>query len=183
MHEIGELVLVAVDEPMALAWDAVARDRRGVHVHRGPVTDLAVDAVISPANSFGWMRGGIDAVYAQWFPGIEQRVQQHTRDSYGGELPVGRAVAVATGLEVPAWLISAPTMRRPGERLDPSGAAAYQAAVAVFRLWRAGTLPDGRLVRSAVKSMAMPGLGTGVGGLDPSVCGSQIAAALDDVLG
>jgi O-acetyl-ADP-ribose deacetylase (regulator of RNase III) len=179
-----ELVLVAVDEPMASAWDTVAARRERVRVHRGSVTELVVDCVVSPANSFGWMRGGIDGVYAGWLPGIEDRVRAAVRDEARGELPVGETVIVATGAAAPApgWLISAPTMRLPGERLHAGGAAAGAAARAVLLRWRDGLLPDGRPVRDAVGSLALPGLGTGVGGLAPSVCARQVAAALNDLL-
>jgi len=118
-------------------------------------------------------------VYARWFPGISDRV----RSASGGRLPVGEAVIVPTGVDRPAWLVSAPTMSRPGTRLSPDGAAARAAAGAVLRLWRDGTLPDGRPVRDAVRTIALPGLGTGVGGLSPEVCAEQVGAAWDEVLG
>jgi O-acetyl-ADP-ribose deacetylase (regulator of RNase III) len=177
------LVLVAVDEPMARAWRELAAARPGLEVHEGSITDVDADAVVSPANSAGRMGGGIDAVYARWFPGISDRVRAASGADRGGELPVGSAVIVPTGIERPAWLISAPTMRSPGERLSPDGAAARAAATAVLRLWRDGTLPDGGPVRDAVQRIALPGLGTGVGGLSPVVCANQVRAALDDVLG
>jgi O-acetyl-ADP-ribose deacetylase (regulator of RNase III) len=181
-----ELVLVAVDEPMASAWDGAAAARPWVRVCRGSVTDLAVDAVVSPANSFGYMRGGIDGVYARWLPGIEDRVRAAIAADRGaaGELPVGAALIVPTGAASPrpSWLVSAPTMRQPGERLHPSGDAASAAARAVLTLWRDGRLPDGRPVRDVVHSLALPGLGTGVGGLAPSVCAARLAEALDDLL-
>ena len=60
---------MAVDGPMAQAWDGLAAGRDHVQVHRGSVTALDVDAVVSPANSRGLMAGGIDGVYARWFPG------------------------------------------------------------------------------------------------------------------
>jgi O-acetyl-ADP-ribose deacetylase (regulator of RNase III) len=183
VNDVPELVLVAVDEPMASAWDTVAAGRDRVRVHRGSVTELTVDCVVSPANSFGWMRGGIDGVYARWLPGIEDRVRAAVREQARGELPVGETVIVATGVPAPAWLISAPTMRRPGERLHAGGAAAGQAARAVLRRWRDGLLPDGRPVRDVVGSLALPGLGTGVGGLAPTVCARQVARALDELLG
>jgi O-acetyl-ADP-ribose deacetylase (regulator of RNase III) len=189
VREVPELVLVAVDEPMASAWDGLASEldsgRDWVRVHRGSVTDLAVDAVVSPANSFGWMRGGIDGVYARWLPGIEDRVRAAIAAEYAGELPVGQTVIVPTEAAppAPAWLISAPTMRQPGERLHRSGAAAGQAARAVIRRWRDGVLPDGRAVREVVGSLALPGLGTGVGGLSPRVCAQRVAEALDELLG
>jgi O-acetyl-ADP-ribose deacetylase (regulator of RNase III) len=177
------LVLVAVDAPMAAAWHALARTRPGLVVHEGSVTDVDADAVVSPANSAGLMGGGIDAVYARWFPGISDRVRAASGADRGGELPVGAAVIVETGLARPGWLISAPTMRRPGERLAADGAAAHAAAAAVLRVWREGVLPDGRPVRNLVARIGLPGLGTGVGGLDPAVCARQVGAALDAVPG
>jgi O-acetyl-ADP-ribose deacetylase (regulator of RNase III) len=177
------LVLVAVDEVMAAAWTALAADRPQLVVHRGSITDVDADAVVSPANSLGFMVGGIDGVYARWFPGISDRVRAASGADRGGELPVGEAAIVPTGVERPAWLISAPTMPRPGQRLDPDGAAARAAAKAVLRLWRDATLPTGARVRDEVRSVALPGLGTGVGGLSPEVCARQVGAALDEVFG
>ncbi len=177
------LVLVAVDTPMADAWRALAATRPGLVVHEGSITDVDADAVVSPANSFGFMGGGIDAVYARWFPGISGQVRAASGADRGGELPVGEAVIVPTGAPRPAWLVSAPTMRRPGERLPPDGAAARAAATAVLRLWRDGSLPDGRRVREVVHTIALPGLGTGVRGLSPQVCAEQVGHALDEVFG
>lgn len=176
------LVLVAVDAQMANAWRTLTT-RPGILLHEGSITDVDADAVVSPANSLGLMGGGIDAVYARWFPGISDRVRAASGADAGGELAVGEAVIVPTGVVRPSWLISAPTMRMPGERLDPSGANAGAAARAVLRLWRNGVLPGSREpVRQRMSTIALPGLGTGVGGLDPAVCARQVAAALDDVL-
>lgn len=78
------------------------------------------------------------------------------------------------------WLISAPTMREPGEVLPADTVHPYLAARAVFLKWRDGVLDDGP-VREAVETIAMPGLGTGIGGVDPATCARQVAAAWDDV--
>ncbi|MFG1644329.1 macro domain-containing protein [Amycolatopsis sp. NPDC049252] len=198
-----ELVLCAVDEPLATAWTTAAKamttgaspraggfatrtPQRGVagrvRVHRGSVLDVVAQAVVSPANSYGWMRGGIDAVYARAFPGVEQHVRSAVLAFHGGELPIGEAVIVATGEAEPAWLISAPTMREPGELLPPDTVHPYLAARAVFLKWRDGELDHGP-VRESVETIAMPGLGTGIGGVDPATCARQVAAAWDDVFG
>lgn len=178
-----ELVLCSLDEPLAQAWDEVAAGRQGVRVHRGSVLELEVDAVVSPANSQGWMRGGIDAIYAEAFPNIEREVRAAVLAYHGGELPVGEALVVRTGVPVPAWLVSAPTMTHTGERLPEDTVHPYLAARAVLRLWRDRTLDDGTPLRHAVRSLAMPGLGTGVGGVAPATCARQVAAAWDEVLG
>ncbi|WP_420809080.1 macro domain-containing protein [Amycolatopsis suaedae] len=177
-----ELVLCAVDEPLARAWQTVVAPRTArVRVHQGSVLDVVADAVVSPANSYGWMRGGIDAVYATAFPEVEQNVRSAVLAYHGGELPIGEALVVPTGEPQPAWLISSPTMREPGERLPADTVHPYLAARAVFLLWRDGALEHGGRVRHAVGRIAMPGLGTGVGGVAPEVCARQVAAAWDEV--
>lgn len=177
-----ELVLCAVDEPLARAWESVLDTVDGsVRVHRGSVLDVVAQAVVSPANSLGWMRGGIDAVYARAYPGVEQNVRSAVLHFHGGELPVGEAVVVPTGETAPAWLISAPTMRQPRERLPDDTVHPYLAARAVFLKWRDGQLDQGLDVRQAVDTIAMPGLGTGVGGVAPQTCARQVAAAWEEV--
>jgi O-acetyl-ADP-ribose deacetylase (regulator of RNase III) len=175
------LVLCALDEPMTAAWREIAEGRDGVTVHQGSVLDLQVDAVVSPANSYGWMRGGIDAVYARAFPEVEQQVRSAVLAYHGGELPVGEALVVPTGVPCPMWLISAPTMREPGERLPGDTVHPYLSARAVLRLWAGDVLETGPPVRHAVRSIAMPGLGTGIGGASPELCARQVAAAWDEV--
>lgn len=175
------LVLCAVEDHLAEAWEAAADGRREIHIHQGSTLDVPAEAVVSPANSFGWMRGGIDAVYAQTFPSLEQHVRSAVLAYHGGELPVGQAVIVPTDAQAPAWLISAPTMRSPGELLPPDTVHPYLAARAVFKLWRHGRLEDERPVRAVVSTIAMPGLGTGVGGVPASVCARQVMAAWDEV--
>lgn len=175
------LVLCALDEPLTQAWDEIAQPRRGMSTHLGSVLDVPVDAVVSPANSYGWMRGGIDAVYARAFPEVEQQVRSAVLAYHGGELPVGEALVVPTGASSPAWLISAPTMREPGEQLPADTVHPYLSARAALRLWSEGVLENGVPVREAVHSIAMPGLGTGVGGASPELCARQVAAAWDEI--
>lgn len=177
-----ELVLCAIDDAMTAAWRKVVSTRRPrVRVHRGSVLDIEAHAVVSPANSHGWMRGGIDAIYSQAFPGVEQRVRSAILTYHGGELPVGQAVAVPTGESVPAWLISSPTMRQPSEQLPSDTVHPYLAARAVFELWRDREVDHGRPAAEVIDVIAMPGLGTGVGGVDPKNCARQVAAAWDEV--
>lgn len=177
------LVLCAVGDGLAAAWDGVIDSMTvgRVRVHRGSVLDIAADAVVSPANSYGWMRGGIDAEYARAFPEVEQHVRSAILAYHGGELPIGEALVVPTGEPAPPWLISAPTMREPGEQLPADTVHPYLAARAVFLLWRDGKLDDGRAVRGVLSTIAMPGLGTGVGGLAPGTCAHQVAAAWSEV--
>jgi O-acetyl-ADP-ribose deacetylase (regulator of RNase III) len=198
-----ELVLCAVNEPLAHAWSAVldkmnsitgTNANSSVKTHQGSIMETSVDAVVSPANSFGWMRGGVDAVYLEAFPHIEERVRGSVLTYHGGELPVGEAVIVPTGAPKPTWLISAPTMREPTEKLPPDTVHPFLAARAVFTLWSHGLLERTATspgepgqgfvaVRETVTTIAMPGLGTGIGGVSPETCAHQVAAAWEEVFG
>ncbi|MFR9729089.1 macro domain-containing protein [Saccharopolyspora sp. MS10] len=174
------LVLCALDEPLTAAWRGVAADRDNLDVHHGSVLDPRVDAVVSPANSYGWMRSGVDALYSRTFPNVEESVRSAVLAYHGGELPVGEALLVPTGSPAPAWLVSSPTMRTPGEVLPNDTVHPYLAARAVLRLWAHGVLENGMRVREVVRSIALPGLGTGVGGVAPQLCAHQVAAAWDE---
>jgi len=178
---VPRLVLCAVDDAMAEAWQQIATEHATIEVHLGSVLDVGAQAVVSPANSFGWMRGGIDGYYAQLFPDVESTVRSAILALHGGELPVGEAMIVPTGVASPRWLISAPTMRDPATTLPPDTVNPYLAALAVFRLWRDGALDDGTRVREVVSTIAMPGLGTGVGGVAPATCARQVLAAWDAI--
>ena len=111
-------LLCDINPAMREAWEKELERRPRLaalcSVVAGGITDLRVDAVMSPANSFGFMRGGVDGVYTRVFgEGVESRLQAIIRTLPAEELPVGEALIVPTGHSGIPWLISAPTMRRP----------------------------------------------------------------------
>ena len=109
-----DIILTAIDSDLAKAWRGIAEDLESVHVHEGSIFDVDCDAVVSPANSFGFMGGGIDALYLDHFGfDLEERVQEAIRQYHQGELIVGNALVVQTGSDRPRYLIAAPTMRVP----------------------------------------------------------------------
>lgn len=75
------------------------------------------DCVVSPANSFGIMDGGIDAPLSQFFPQVMYNVWRYIDSNYHGEQPVGTCLLVPTGNDVlgrPGTLLAhSPTMRVP----------------------------------------------------------------------
>jgi len=62
-----QVILTAVEDSLAEAWRRFCGDLEFVRVHRGSILDIPCDAIVSPANSFGFMDGGIDAVYMRHF--------------------------------------------------------------------------------------------------------------------
>ena len=78
-------------------WKRYFEGMPTVEVSRGDIFDLTADAIVSPANSFGYMDGGIDLVYLQRFGwDLQSRLQSHLQEQYDGELPVGQATIVET---------------------------------------------------------------------------------------
>jgi O-acetyl-ADP-ribose deacetylase (regulator of RNase III) len=179
------LVLAATDAALADAWGTACGSLPNVSVHRGSILDLEVDALVSPANSFGFMDGGIDGVYRRHFGGhIQERLQALLRAQHDGELPVGMAEIIATDHPRLHYLVAAPTMRVP---MSIAGTLhAYLAARAVFRLVKQGSFAPGSggegRVSSRVASLAMPGLGTGVGGVPPETCARQVRLAYEQTI-
>src|SRR5262245_52878699 len=109
-----KIVLSAVEAPLADAWQRFCGELEGVTVHRGSILDLDVDAVVSPANSFGFMDGGIDYLYSSFFGWrVQDRLQKLIRERHHGELLVGTAEIVETDNAKIPYLIAAPTMRVP----------------------------------------------------------------------
>lgn len=183
--ESMRIVLCAIDQPLADAWKAYCGELDGVEIHQGNILDLRVDAVVSPANSFGFMDGGIDMIYSQHFGWqVQERLQKLIRQEHDGELLVGKAEIVETKDNNIPYLIAAPTMRVPmvlSDSVNP-----YLAARAALLLVRNGLFPDGDLegerISDGVKSMAIPGLGTGVGRVAPEKCALQVRNAIKDVV-
>lgn len=180
-----EVILTSISDDLSDAWRRFCGQYPGVRVHDGSILDVECDAVVSPANSFGFMDGGIDALYLKRFgSNLQQKVQAMISTIHGGELLVGTADIVETGDPIVPFLIVAPTMRVPMILRDTVNP--YLAARAVFRLTRQGTFGRGRLagapLRQHVRRVACPGLGTGVGQVSPNVCARQVAQAIEDVL-
>lgn len=180
-----QIILTALQASLAKAWTLVSDDLDFVTVHQGSILDIQCDAVISPANSFGFMDGGIDGVYMDHFGGeIQLKVRRQIFDYHHGELLVGTATIVETGDAHIPFLIAAPTMRVP--MFLHESVNAYLAARAVFLLIKHGmflTGPyEGEQISEHVKIVAFPGLGTGVGKIGAKTCARQVRAAIDDVV-
>jgi len=180
-----KITLCAVDPELAEAWKRSCGDLNFVEVYQGSILELSCDAAVSPANSFGFMDGGLDMLYTCQFGWhVQDRLQSLIRDKHHGELLVGRAEIVATDHPRIAYVIAAPTMRVPmilSDSVNP-----YLAARAALLLIKHGRFADGsrkgEAVSRVVNHVAIPGLGTGVGQVEPGTCARQVRAAIDEVV-
>lgn len=181
------ILLTAVDADLADAWHRFCGDLPAVAIHHGSILDAHCDAVVSPANSFGFMDGGIDHLYSRHFGWhVQRRLQEAIRTHHHGELLVGHAEIVPTDDARIPFVVAAPTMRVPMILRDTVNS--YLAARAVLLLIKHGRFRDdagpfaGYAIAAVVRTVAFPGLGTGVGKVGPNICARQVRAAIEEVM-
>lgn len=175
----ARVLLVDRSQEMADAWSRSFAGCEGVQPICGDYFSRPADAMVSPANSFGVMDGGLD-LYIRDALGVEvqARVQKRIlRDSHG-ELPVGQAVLVDT--EDARWprLVVAPTMRVPESVAHTVNAyLVFRAVLLCLARFNAAN-PE-----SPIDSVVCPGLCTGIGAMDFERSATQMRMAYDQVRG
>lgn len=170
-----KIILCYVDRPLGDAWRHFFEGLPGVDVVGGDICQVPCDAIVSPANSFGFMDGGLDHSLSERFGwGLEKRVKQLIEARPMRELLIGEALVVPTNDARIPWLICAPTMRVP-MRIRTS-VNAYLAMKALLLAAKAHALSP------AIETVAVPGLGTGVGELAPELAARQMAQAYREVM-
>jgi O-acetyl-ADP-ribose deacetylase (regulator of RNase III) len=169
----SRIYLIDRSAPLVDEWRAQFADCPAVEAVAGDYFHRPADAMVSPANSFGIMDGGLDlAIRDELSFAVERAVQQVIAERYHGELPVGCAEIVET--KHPRWkyLIAAPTMRVPEPipfTINPY--LAFRAIlVAVENL-------NKKSGRREIDSVVCCGLGTGIGGVSALKCARQMRAA------
>jgi len=176
------IVLAAQDADLAQAWQGAFVGAPDVSVHAGTIFDVEADALVSPANSFGFMDGGIDALYSERFGwDLQMRLRRLIYERHHGELLIGAAEIVETGDRRHPYLVACPTMRVPMV-LDPSTINPFLATRAALLLVKHGRFPSGEPIADVVRTLAFPGMGTGVGRVPAETCARQMKAAFNQVM-
>lgn len=135
------------------------------------VTDYKFDILVSPANSFGDMTGGIDLAISKKWPNIVKNVlnkvnESKYRDSGDRKyIPVG--VCEIVDLDINKYLLIAPTMYLPGNINNSNNIErAFSAILEMTKNYKNMII-------------ACPCLGTGIGGLTGTDSALQIKNAID----
>ncbi len=163
---------------MAAAWREFFSDVDSVEILRGDLMETETEAVVSPANSFGDMGGGVDRRIDEFYKGAaQQAITERIQTRFLGELPVGMAMIVPMpGARIPS-VIAAPTMRIPGPVADTVNAyLALRAVLVVVQQHSAQS-------ETPIRTIAVPGLCTGVGAMPCVIAARQMRAAYDNVIG
>lgn len=162
------LHLIDFSGHLVKAWGEAFVAFPEVTIQRGDLLAVAKNCVVSPANSYGFMDGGIDADYCMFFGyEIQRKVQEAVIRRPEGHLPAGASLVVCTGHQQVPFLIVAPTMvvPEPVESIN-----CYRAMRAILRV---ATGEVGRAVYC-------PGLATGVGRVPPKSAAAMMAQAYRD---
>lgn len=176
-----KIQLIDRNEKMCDQWNLQFKDCKDVVVHCGDFFSLETDCVVSPANSFGYMDGGLDLVILEKLGRqVQEKLQKQIQENYFGELLVGQAELVKTdNLKIP-YCISAPTMRVPEILKDSVNV--YLAAKAIFYLLKnVNAKEQFYYEKNAIDTITISGLGTGVGGTSYKICARQMKQAYDDI--
>src|SRR5262245_11623006 len=122
-----------------------------IHLAKSDITEMAVDAVVNPANSLGIMGGGVaGALSRRGGPSIQREAMSLA------PIAIGAAVVTNAGNLWAKHVIHAPTMEEPGIKVGVEN---------VRRATRAALLAA---VHRGFDVIALPGMGMGLGGVDPA---------------
>ncbi|GJL56158.1 MAG: hypothetical protein NPIRA02_32900 [Nitrospirales bacterium] len=124
--------------------------RLEIQIIQGSILDVTAQVIVNAANSYGLMGGGVAGVIRRAAgPEVETEAMQQA------PIPVGKAILTSGGKTAFQGIIHAPTMPEPAMRIPAKNVAlATRAAL---------QLAD----RKGFASLALPGMGTGVGGVPP----------------
>jgi len=137
------------------------------------------EAVVSPGNSFGFMTGGIDKAFRDYFgEEVEHRTKQAIYDECLGELNVGSAIMIETDNSVYPFLVYAPTMRVPS--VIKGTDSVYRAVWAALKeVFNHNHQPHAVL---QIEHLVIPGMGTGAGKMPFEKAAGQMLLAIDNFM-
>jgi len=157
------------------AWRGAFAGEPDVIPTSDDILSIDCDAIVSPANSFGFMDGGLDHLLSDFFGWhVQERVQTIIRSRPIGELLVGEAIIVPTDNSRIPWVICAPTMRVPIVVWQSVNAYLAMKALLIAAKTHSHEIP--------IRSVAIPGLGTGIGKISPTNAARQMYAAYKEII-
>ena len=176
-----KIVLVDLQEKLIEAWQSIGHEKEYITTYHGSIFEVECDALVSPANSFGYMDGGLDMAISRFFGWhVQERLQQKIQSKHHGELLVGTAEIVETDHAQIPYVISAPTMRVP--MILSETVNVYLAIRGLLLLVKYGQFEEGPVIREKVQTIALPGMGTGVGQISPEIFARQMKQAVKEVI-
>jgi len=171
--KLEKLYLIDSKPELCEKWRQVFSSYPEVEILTGDYFQQSADAIVSPANSFGIMDGGLDlAIRNELGFQVETDIQEVILNKYHGEMPIGSAEIINTNHNKWSFIIAAPTMRIPENIAFTLNAYnAFRAIlIAIYRFNESQS-------KRPIQSLVCSGLGTGIGSMEPVKCAAQMRAA------
>ncbi len=172
--------LILVDPKLELCqcWEKAFQHLPNVEIIQGKFEKLSqFDCMVSAANSFGLMDGGVDLAIANFFgQDLVNKVQKQILEEYLGEQPIGTSLIVETGHIKHPFIAHTPTMRVPQPIAHTDNV--YWAMWAMLLTVRKHNQQNSKLI----EIIACPGLGTSTGKMSFSEAAQQMALAYQNFL-
>lgn len=169
-----KIILTYQDEALGNAWKEDFMDEENIQIIQQDITKTNCNAIVSPANSFGHMDGGLDYALSERFGWhLQEILQDKIKNLDEGELLIGKSITLETGDDKVPYLISAPTMRVPMSFNIATSVNAYHAMKAILIACKKNQY---------IKSVAIPGLCTGCGKMPYNIASNQMYLAYDEII-
>lgn len=166
--------LVYIDDALGSEWKKLFGNRSNINILKGDITEIKCDAIVSPANSFGFMDGGLDYYLSLRFGwDVQKRLQSYISNLPMKEILVGEAYILETYDNKIPWLISAPTMRVPMSYNISTSLNAYLAMKAIL---------IHTIKHPSIKTISVPGLCTGCGKMPYHIAALQMYRAYLEII-
>lgn len=112
---IKKIILVAPNAELCKNWEIYFQNLPNIEIVQGYFQNLPeFDCMVSAANSFGLMDGGVDLSIIDFFgQKLMGQVQHCIIQEYLGEQPVGTSLIVETQHPKHPFIAHTPTMRLP----------------------------------------------------------------------
>lgn len=171
------IYLIDSNSSLVEEWSSEFREYLNVIPLGGDYFCKPVDCLVSPANSFGYMDGGVDrAILYELGDHIQTLVQSSIEEKFHGELPIGSSLIIKTNNSKWPHLACAPTMR------VPSNVSNTLNAYLAFKAILSEIISINQATPNTIRSLVCCGLATGIGGLNANLCAKQMKYAYELML-
>ena len=167
------MILVDPNKELCLEWQEVFEPYSNVKIENDIFENLeSFDCMVSAANSFGLMDGGVDLAITRYFgQELPAKVQSIIKSEYYGEQPVGTSIIVETENNRHPFIAHTPTMRVPLKITRTDNV--YNAMFAMLR----AVANHNKTNSQKIKKVACPGLGTSAGRMPSKEAARQMELA------
>lgn len=171
--KLFEITLIDVQNELCKEWKSSFDEFSEVSIVNGKFElEREFDCLVSPANSFGLMDGGIDLAIRNYFGmKVQYNVQKRIQKEFYGEQPVGTSIIVFTENEHHPFLAHTPTMRVPTDisKTDNVYNAFFAMLTAIANHNKTG--------KARIEKVLCPGMGTATGRMPPKEAARQMSLA------